>query len=65
MSDEGSGVDRCRGWDDQLSSGWSPAPGGYLPAGRRTASYLGVWVWGGLIGGMLGAAGAALSELGY
>nr|DAF73049.1 MAG TPA: hypothetical protein [Caudoviricetes sp.] len=46
-------------------SGVSPAPGGYLPEGRRTASYLGVWFWGSLVGGSLGMAGALLSELGY
>lgn len=51
--------------EDAGRTEWALAKGGVLPEGRQTASYLWVWIGGGLTIALLGLIGAVLSTMGY
>ena len=62
--DEWRGTEFGRRWEDQLSCSENGA-GGYLPEGRRTLDYYGIWVSGIVTVGTIGGIGILFSLLGY
>lgn len=62
---EYQGHELARREDDQWMSSSLEWGGGWLPEGRQTASYLGVWLWGFAGIAVLGLLGIALMSMGY